>query len=268
MKQGGWLWWVLLFWLAAALLGLYCSELANNVVLEKIFAPPEWSLAGLFGYDDLGRSLLARLLGGAQVSLLVAITVTVITAVTGTLIGTLAGWLGGWPDAVLGRITDIFLAFPGILLAIALAAMLGAGLDNVIIALCVTGWVGFARLSRAQVMSLRQREHILAAQALGSTDPVVVSRHILPLMLAPLLVEASFCVSGTVVAEAGLSFLGLGVQPPQASWGGMLRDGVRYLLVAPHITLVPALAVMLVVLSVNRLGDRLRDRLDVRRHWF
>lgn len=255
---------LLLCWLAAAVLGVFSNAQANTVMLEHIFDGPQASLFGVLGYDDLGRSLLARVLSGARVSLTVAVSVTLLTCLTGVAIGTFAGWAGRWPDAVLSRITDIFLAFPGILLAIALAAMLGPGLENVIIALCVTGWVGFARLARAQVMSLKQREHILAARALGTADPVTLFRHVLPLMLAPLLVEASFSMAGAVVAEAGLSFLGLGVQAPQASWGGMLRDGVRYLLVAPHMTLVPALAVMAVVLSVNMLGDRLRDSLDVR----
>lgn len=251
-------------WLAAAILGVLNTEQANAIALEHLFHGPQPSLVGLFGYDDLGRSLLARVLNGAGVSLAVAMSVTVLTCITGVVIGTLAGWAGRWPDVVLSRITDIFLAFPGILLAIGLAAMLGPGLGNVIIALCVTGWVGFARLARAQVMSLKQREHILAARALGTADRVTLRRHVLPLMVAPLLVEASFSIAGAVIAEAGLSFLGLGVQAPQASWGGMLRDGVRYLLVAPHMTIVPALAVMLVVLGVNILGDQLRDHLDVR----
>ena len=162
------------------------------------------------------------------------------------------------------RIVDIFLAFPGILLAIALAGILGPGIENVVIALAAVGWVGFARLARAQTLSLKNREHIQAAIALGCRLPRIVLRHLLPLLAAPLIVEATFGVAGAVIAEAGLSFLGLGVQPPAASWGSIIRDGTRYLLVAPHLVIAPGVALMLVVLSVNLLGDRLRDWMDVR----
>jgi peptide/nickel transport system permease protein len=159
---------------------------------------------------------------------------------------------------------DIFLAFPGILLAIALAGLLGPGIDNVVIALTVVGWVGYARLSRAQVLSLKHREHVMAAEALGTRKHRIMLRHLLPLMSAPLIIEATFGVAAVVIAEAGLSFLGLGVQPPGASWGAMIRDGTRYLLVAPHMVLAPGMAIFIVVLSVNLLGDRLRDHLDIR----
>ncbi|MCB1775715.1 MAG: ABC transporter permease, partial [Gammaproteobacteria bacterium] len=147
--------------------------------------------------------------------------------------------------------------------AIAMAAMLGPGVDNVILALSVMGWVGYARLVRVQVMTLRRRDHVLAAQALGRGQVAIMRRHLLPLVLAPVWVEASFGMAAAVVAEAGLSFLGLGVQPPEASWGGMIRDGVRYLLVAPHLVLAPGVALFGVVLAANLLGDALRDRFDV-----
>jgi peptide/nickel transport system permease protein len=156
------------------------------------------------------------------------------------------------------------MAFPGILLAIALAGLLGPGIGNLVIALSLVGWVGFARLARAQVLSLKQREHVQAAQALGSRTTDIIRRHLVPLIAAPLLVEATFAVAAVVIAESGLSFLGLGVQPPEASWGSMIRDGVRYLLVAPHLVLAPGLSLFLVVLSVNLLGDRWRDKLDVK----
>jgi peptide/nickel transport system permease protein len=187
-----------------------------------------------------------------------------VSASLGTVIGTFSGYLGGRWDLLVVRIIDIFLAFPGILLAIALAGILGPGIENVVIALSVVGWVGYARLARAQVLSLKHREHVQAAIALGAGARRIVFRHLLPLIMAPLIVEASFGIAGIVIAEAGLSFLGLGVQPPEASWGSMIRDGARYLLVAPHMVLVPGVALMLVVLSVNLLGDRLRDQLDVR----
>jgi peptide/nickel transport system permease protein len=176
----------------------------------------------------------------------------------------MSGYIGGWIDHIIVRIIDIFLAFPGILLAIALAGLLGPGIDNVIIALCVVGWVGFARLSRAQVLSIKHRDHVQAAVALGISPVLVMIRHLLPMIMAPLIIEATFGVASAVIAEAGLSFLGLGVQPPDASWGSMIRDGTRYLLVAPHMVLVPGIALMLVVLAANLLGDQLRDRLDVR----
>jgi len=145
-----------------------------------------------------------------------------------------------------------------------LAAVLGPGIENVILALVVVGWVGYARLARAQTLSLRHREHIQAARALGVSQPRILWRHILPLSLAPLGVEATFGFAGAVIAEAGLSFLGLGVQPPEASWGNMIREGTRFLLVAPHLVIVPGLALMLVVLAINILGDRWRDGLDVK----
>ena len=249
-------------WMLMALAGQLLPIAPDRILLQDLFAPP---LQGghLLGTDELGRSLGERLLAGAGVSLLVALVSVGLSSVIGTVIGTVAGYLGGWWDRVISRLIDIFLAFPGLLLAIALAAFLGPGIDNVVIALSVMGWVGYARLARNQVLSLRQREHVLAAVALGRRTPDIMRLHLLPLMLAPLLVEASYGVASAVIAEAGLSFLGLGVQPPQASWGAMIREGVRYLLVAPHLVLVPGLMLSLVVLSANRLGDGLRDRLDV-----
>jgi peptide/nickel transport system permease protein len=142
--------------------------------------------------------------------------------------------------------------------------LLGPGIDNVVIALTTVGWVGYARLSRAQVLSLKHREHVQAAEALGNSKWRIIRKHLLPLMAAPLIIEATFGIAAVVIAEAGLSFLGLGVQPPQASWGAMIRDGTRYMLVAPHMVLAPGVALFAVVLSVNLLGDRLRDKLDIR----
>ncbi|MCB1876161.1 MAG: ABC transporter permease [Chromatiales bacterium] len=218
----------------------------------------------LLGYDDLGRSVAERLVVGARTSLLAALGVVAVSTLVGTFIGALSAYLGGRIDQIVVRVIDIFLAFPGILLAIALAGILGPGIGNVVIALSLVGWVGYARLARAQVLALKHREHITAAISLGSRDTYIVTRHLLPLIAAPLIVEATFGIAAVVIGEAGLSFLGLGVQPPQASWGSMIRDGARYLLVAPHLVLAPGLALMLVVLAVNRLGDRLRDVMDVR----
>lgn len=253
---------VLLIWALAALGSGWFAVEANRIDLQLILQGP--GAAGLLGFDDLGRPILARLLAGAQTSFLVAFGVVSITAVAGTGVGLLAGYRGGWLDLVLVRVIDIFLAFPGILLAIALAGVMGPGLDNLVIALALVGWVGYARLARAQALSLKQREHVTAAVALGSSPAVILWRHLLPLMAAPLIVEATFGVAGMVIAEAGLSFLGLGIQPPAASWGSMIRDGAGYMLMAPHMVLAPGLAILLVVLSLNLLGDHLRDVLDIR----
>lgn len=254
---------VIALWALIALIGPLLPLSPNQIELAHILIPP--GADAWLGADDLGRSMAARVLAGAQTSFIVACWVVLISTLLGTLIGTLSGYLGGIWDLIVVRIIDIFLAFPGILLAIALAGILGPGIENVVIALSIVGWVGYARLSRAQVLSLKHREHVQAAIALGAGTGRIVFRHLLPLIMAPLIVEASFGVAGIVIAEAGLSFLGLGVQPPEASWGSMIRDGARYLLVAPHMVIVPGIALMLVVLSVNLLGDRLRDKLDVRR---
>ena len=253
---------ILLLWALAALLAGMDALEPDRIQLELILAPP-WEAGGL-GYDDLGRPLLDRVIAGARTSFWVALWVVSLSAVAGTLIGSVSGYLGGWTDRMIVHVIDIFLAFPGILLAIALAGILGPGIGNVVIALSLVGWVGFARLARAQVLSLKQREHVVAAIALGSRRRRIILRHLIPLLSAPLIVEATFGVASIVIAEAGLSFLGLGVQPPAASWGSMIRDGTRYLLVAPHMVLVPGTAMLLVVLAVNLLGDRLRDRMDVR----
>jgi peptide/nickel transport system permease protein len=254
--------WIFFGWAAVALAGPWLPLEPNTIQLDKILRSP-WAAGGL-GYDDLGRPLLDRLVSGAQTSFLVSVWVVTLSSSAGTLIGSVSGYVGGRLDGFIVRVIDLFLAFPGILLAIALAGLLGPGIGNVVIALTAVGWVGFARLARAQILSLKHREHVLAAQALGASQVRIIGWHLLPLIIAPLIVEATFGVASVVVAEAGLSFLGLGVQPPEASWGSMIRDGTRYLLVAPHMVIVPGVAMVLVVLSVNLLGDRLRDRLDVR----
>lgn len=253
---------ILLLWAMCALFGPSLVGNPNHIELQRILASPGPS--GWLGFDDLGRPVWQRLVVGAQTSFLVSVMVVSVTSVVGSLIGTASGFLGGWIDHVLVRIIDIFLAFPGILLAIALAGVLGPGISNVVIALSVVGWVGFARLARGQVLSLKHREHVQAALALGVRRSRIIVRHLLPLIVAPLIVEGTFAVAGAVISEAGLSFLGLGVQPPSASWGSMIRDGTRYMLMAPHLVLAPGIALMLVVLGVNLLGDRLRDWLDVR----
>lgn len=253
---------LLLLWALAALSGPILPLAPDRIDLSAILAPPGGGT--LLGNDDLGRPVLDRLVTGARTSLLVGVGVVAVSVLVGAVVGGVAGLAGGWLDLALVRLIDVFLAFPGILLAIALAGILGPGIDNLIIALAAVGWVGYARLVRAQILSLKRRDHVAAARALGAGPARLLFRHLLPLALAPLMVEATFGIAAAVIAEAGLSFLGLGVQPPQASWGSMIRDGTAYLLVAPHLVLAPGVAVLLVVLSVNLLGDRLRDRLDVR----
>lgn len=253
---------ILMLWAGFGIAAPWLSLDPNSIHLESILATPMES--GGLGHDDLGRPLFDRLASGATTSFLVAFWVVGLSSILGTLVGSFSAYVGGFWDRLLVHIMNLFLAFPGILLAIALAGILGPGIENVVIALTIVGWVGYARLARAQVLSLKTRDHVLAAVALGVSRVRVVRAHLLPLISAPLIVEATFGVASVVVAEAGLSFLGLGVQPPEASWGSMVRDGTRYLLVAPHMVIVPGLAMVVVVLAVNLLGDRLRDRLDVR----
>jgi len=216
------------------------------------------------GCDSLGRDVLARLAEGLRLSLLVGVAVVGFGGVIGISIGMAAGWLGGRVDTLLMRLADIVLSFPGILLAIAMAAMLGPGVDNLIMALVAVGWVGFARLTRAQVLSLREVPFVQAARSAGCRPVHIAARHLLPNIAAPLLVEASFGLAAVVIGEAGLSFLGVGVQPPDASLGTMIREGSRLMLVSPWLVIWPGLVLFSLVMAVNLLGDALRDRLDVR----
>lgn len=253
---------IIFIWSMLAVAGVLLPLQPDHIGLEKILAPPGWN--AWLGYDDLGRAISDRLIMGARTSFLVAFCVVMVSFVIGTLVGILAAWFGGWWDQITVLVIDIFIAFPGILLAIALAGLLGPGIMNAVIALSIVGWVGFARLARAQTLTIKHRDHVSAAQALGTSTVNITKRHLLPLIAAPLIVEATFAIAGTVIAEASLSFLGLGVQAPHASWGSMIRDGTRYMLVAPHMVLAPGVAIFLVVLSINLLGDRLRDKMDVR----
>ncbi|WP_084318992.1 ABC transporter permease [Deferrisoma camini] len=221
------------------------------------------SRAHPLGQDRLGRDVLAGILYGGRVSLAVGFSVVGVSLVVGTGLGLWAGYRGGWVDEVLMRVVDILLAFPGILLAIALAGVLGPSLRNLIIALCAMGWVGFARLVRGEVLSLREREFVTAARVLGAGPVRIALGHLLPNLVGVLAVQATFGLAGTILAESTLSFLGLGPQDVP-TWGGLLSQGVDYLLFAPHLALFPGLAILVAVLGINVLGDVLRDRLDPR----
>jgi peptide/nickel transport system permease protein len=220
------------------------------------------SRAHLFGLDELGRDILARVLAGARISFVVAIVVVTVSAVFGTAIGAIAGYFGGIVDDVISRVTDMLLAFPGLLLAIALVAVLGPSLGHVLFALTIIGWVGYARLVRGQVLRVREFEFVQAARALGASTIRVVLYHVVPTVVPVVVAQATLGMAGAIIGEAALSFLGLGVQPPTPSWGTMLSGGRAHLLDAPHLTVFPGLAIALLVLGFNIIGDGLRDRMN------
>lgn len=223
-------------------------------------SPAHWC-----GTDELGRDILSRLIYGSRISMLVGSCVVAASLALGLLIGSVAGYYGGGIDRFVNVVLmNAFMSFPGILLAIAFVAFRGPGIFNLVLALSLGGWVGYARLVRGQVLAAREREFVEAARALGASDLRIVVRHILPNIIQPVIVQAAIGMAGAILAEATMSFLGLGVPPPTASWGAMLNDGRSHLFDAPHLVLFPALAVMLAVLSFNFIGDALRDYLDPR----
>lgn len=217
------------------------------------------------GRDQLGRDVLARMIYGARVSMIVGLSVVLLASLVGCLVGGIAGYLGGRVDAVLMRASDVFLAFPGILLAIALVAVLGPALEHLILALVVIGWVGYARLVRGQVLKLCQEEFVLAARAGGTKGAWILLRHIFPNVLPLVVVQGSLGLASAILSEASLSFLGLGIQPPTASWGAMIDAGRGHLLTAPHLTIFPGLAILTTVMALNFLGDGLVEWLEPRR---
>jgi peptide/nickel transport system permease protein len=215
-----------------------------------------------FGLDELGRDIFARVLAGARISFLVGIVVVSVSASVGTALGAIAGYFGGAVDDVISRVIDILLAFPGLLLAIAMVAVLGPSLGNVLIALTIIGWVGYARLVRGQVLRARELEYVQAARALGAGTTRILWHHVIPTAMPAVVVQGTLGMAGAILGEAALSFLGLGVQPPTPSWGPMLNGGRSHLLDAPHLTIFPGLAIALLVLGFNFVGDGLRDLTD------
>jgi peptide/nickel transport system permease protein len=238
------------------------ESFASDVPMQARFNPTRRHPLGL---DDLGRDVLSRIVYGARISMQVGVLVVMISATIGMIIGAVSGYYGGWVDRIFsGFLFNVFLSFPSILLAIAMVAFLGPSIHNLILALSVIGWVGYARLMRGQVLKVREYDFVTAARALGAGDARILFSHILPNALQPLIVQASLGMAGAVLSEASLSFLGLGVQPPTPSWGVMLNDARNYLRFAPHLLIFPGLAVMLTVLAFNFLGDGLREWLDPR----
>jgi len=261
---------------STALVGIFILAAVLVMALAASFLAPydplqtdlDGSLRGpsadhFFGQDRLGRDIFSQVLYGARASTLVAIAVVLLTVAVGTALGSAAGYFGGFVDMAVMRSVDILLAFPGILLAIALAGVLGPNLWNIVLALSVLGWVGYARLVRAQFLSLREREFVQAARAVGAGPVRIMGLHILPNALSPVIVQATFSAAGIIIAESSLSFLGLGPQDIP-TWGGLLSQGANYLVYAPHIAFFPGLFIMLTVLALNLVGDAMRDFLDPR----
>ena len=249
---------IVLTTLLSPILDPYNPKLDSNLDIARQ-AP---SAQHIFGTDQLGRDIFRRILHGASLSLSAGMTAVATAGITGTILGLVSGYFGGTTDWVIMRVMDILLAFPSMLLAIAIVAVRGTGLFNTILAISIVGIPGYARLVRSMVLSIREREYILAAHMVGVRTPVIILRHVLPNSLSPLIVTATMGIGGAILTAAALGFLGLGAQPPAPEWGAMISDGVPFLRQLPHMVFYPGMAIMLTVLGFNLLGDGLRDALD------
>jgi peptide/nickel transport system permease protein len=254
--------------IVAVLAPLLASHEPNRVELRSRLVPPAWQSGGnaeyVLGTDQLGRDLLSRIIFGARVSLFVGLFSVLSAGTLGTLLGLVAGYYGGWLDSIIMRITDVIMAMPFILIVLMVVALMGPSLPNVVIVFTITSWYVYARVARASTLSLRKSQYVDAAKAVGANDLRILWRHILPNLFSPLLVMASFEMARIITAEAALGFWGLGVPPPDPSWGNMLSDGREYIQNAWWISTFPGLALMITVLGMNMLGDSLRDFLDPR----
>ena len=260
-----------------ALVGLgFLAILAILAIFPGVFAPhppnfaaPEVlgqgpSAAHWLGYDEIGRDELSRIIYGTRVALIVALLATLIAVTIGVTVGATAGYFGGWVDSLLSRLIDTIMAFPTLALLIALVAVVGPSLKTTILVIGATVWAAYARVARGDVLSIRERDYVLAARAVGANDRRIILRHIVPNIVGPIIVLATLAVGSIIILEAALSFLGLGVQPPTADWGNMLASGRGYVRTYPHIVIAPGVMISLTVLAFNLIGDGLRDALDPR----
>jgi ABC-type dipeptide/oligopeptide/nickel transport system permease subunit len=242
--------------------GIFAPYQPNFATPELLGAPPSWSHP--LGYDEIGRDELSRIIYGTRVALVVALLATAIAVGIGVIVGAAAGYFGGWIDSVLSRIVDTIMAFPTLALLIALVAVVGPSLKTTIVVIGTTVWAAYARVARGDVLSLRERDFIVAARAVGANDTRIIIRHIVPNIAGPIIVLSTLAVGGIIILEAALSFLGLGVQPPTADWGSMLASARAYVQIYPHIAIAPGIMISLTVLAFNLIGDGLRDALDPR----
>jgi len=254
---------VLMTAVLAALLAPWLPLADPDVVDTPNRLRPPLAAGHALGTDEFGRDLLARLVWGARVSLTAGVA-SAAAMLVGVTLGVLGGFYTGWIETVVMRLTDILMAFPYVLLAIAIVAGLGPGLRNAMVAIAIVGFPIYTRLVRGVVLSLREREFVEAARALGASDAVILGRHVLPHLLSPVIVAFSLDVGAKILATAGLSFLGLGTQPPTADWGSMLATGRTFVILSPHVVLLPGLAIFVIVLALNLVGDAVRDLLDPR----
>jgi peptide/nickel transport system permease protein len=253
---------ILFFALCALLAPVLAPMDPTDQMLSLRLTPP--SPGHWLGMDQLGRDVLSRLLFGARISLMVGLVVVFSAGIVGTVVGLIAGYAGGIVDEALMRLTDVFLAFPPLILAMAIAGALGPNLNNAMIAIAVVTWPVYARLVRGQVLALREREFVEAARGIGASTPRILLRHLLPNTLAPILVQASFDMGGAILAAAGLSFIGFGARPPTPEWGVMISEGTKFFSTQPWLSFFPGLAILLTVTAFNLIGDGLRDTLDPR----